>query len=270
MSSIGKSEKFRQNEEFKCLLQPRMEEVFRKEFRLKGNWKSSIFHNNNPLTLELGCGKGEYTIALAEKYPDRNFIGIDIKGARLWKGAKYVESNGLKNVVFIRTSIDFIEGLFAENEISEIWITFADPQLKNPRKRLTGILFLSRYSKFLVADGIIHLKTDSRYLHEYSKALAEQNGCRVLCCSTDIYNGETVAEKVADKVDANVAAVNEFPEELLTVQTFYEKFYLSLGLPITYLSFTLPPKLSDYQEPVWDEAFWKAEEDKGRTRKQIR
>src|SRR5574344_1200462 len=192
MSSIGKSEKFRQNEQFKCLLQPTMQEVFRTDYRLKGKWKSDVFHNSNPLTLELGCGKGEYTIALAEKYPDRNFIGIDIKGARLWKGAKYVESKGLENVVFIRTSIDFIEGLFAENEISEIWITFADPQLKNSRKRLTGILFLSRYSKFLVPNGIIHLKTDSRYLHEYTKAIAEQNGCHVLCCSTDIYNGGNI------------------------------------------------------------------------------
>lgn len=258
MSSIGKSEKFRQNEQFKCLLQPTRQEVFRTDYRLKGKWKSDVFQNNNPITLELGCGKGEYTIALAEKYPQRNFIGIDIKGARLWKGAKYVENNKLSNVIFIRTSIDFIEWIFSKDEISELWITFADPQLQSPRKRLTGILFLERYKKFLVRDGIIHLKTDSRFLHEYTKALTEQNGCKILSCSSDIYT------------NAQKDNIRNYPPELLTVQTFYEKFFLAQALKITYLAFQLPAGLEHFKDPKWDKEYWREEEEKGRTKRNIR
>ncbi|MCI1719897.1 MAG: tRNA (guanosine(46)-N7)-methyltransferase TrmB [Bacteroidales bacterium] len=258
MSSIGKSEKFRQNENFKCLLQPSMQEVFRTDYVFKGKWNSDVFKNNNPITLELGCGKGEYTIALAEKYPQRNFIGIDIKGARLWKGAKYVENNKLSNVIFIRTSIDFIEWIFAKDEIAEIWITFADPQMQSPRKRLTGTLFLQRYNKFLIPGGIIHLKTDSRFLHEYTKAIAEQNKCKILACSSDIY------------AEAQKGNTQNFPPELLTVQTFYEKFFLSQGLKITYLAFLLPLDIKQFSEPAWNKDFWKSEEEKGRTKKNIR
>lgn len=266
MSSIGKSEKFRQNEQFKCLLQPTMQEVFRTDYRLKGKWKSDVFKNNNPITLELGCGKGEYTIALAEKYPQRNFIGIDIKGARLWKGAKHVETNKLPNVIFIRTSIDFIEWIFAKDEISEIWITFADPQLQSPRKRLTGILFLERYKKFLVPAGVIHLKTDSRFLHEYTKALAEQNGCKILSCNADIYS---VAQPETQQRAQEENAQN-YPPELLTVQTFYEKFFLTQGLKITYLAFQLPTGIEHFREPEWNKDYWREEEEKGRTKKNIR
>lgn len=258
MSSIGKSEKFRQNENFKCLLQPSMQEVFRKDYRLKGKWRSEIFKNNNPITLELGCGKGEYTIALAEKYTNRNFIGIDIKGARLWKGAKYAETNNMANVCFIRTSIDFIEWLFAKDEVAEIWITFADPQLQSPRKRLTGTLFLERYNKFLIPGGIVHLKTDSRFLHEYTKAIAEQNSCKILACNSNIY------------AEAQKNNIQNYPPELLTVQTFYEKFFLSQGLKITYLEFQLPADKEQFSEPIWDKNYWKLEEEKGRTKNNIR
>lgn len=262
MSSINKLEKFRQNRSFKCLLQPEMKELFRVDHHLKGRWKQDFFRNDNPITLELGCGKGEYTTALAELYPGRNFIGIDIKGARLWKGAKYAETKGLPNVAFVRTNIDFIEWLFAEGEVEEIWVTFADPQLKSPRKRLTGTMFLERYRKFLVPEGVIHLKTDSRYLHEYTAALAAQNNLRILCSSSDIYGTPDSAR-------------DGFPAELLTVQTFYEKNYLSWGLPITYMGFSLIQKNGEVCatpliEPVWDSDFWRAEEDKGRIKKPIR
>lgn len=287
MSSIGKAEKFRQNENFKCLLQPPMEEVFRRDYKFRGRWNSDVFKNDNPITLELGCGKGEYTIALAEKYPQRNFIGIDIKGARLWKGAKYVEDNMLHNVVFIRANIDFIEWIFAKDEISEIWITFADPQLQSPRKRLTGVLFLERYQKFLVSGGVIHLKTDSCFLHEYTRALAEQNNCKILSCSNDIYGTNKNELPSGNQNPENAQnSLSIYPPELLTVQTFYEKFFLSQGLKITYLAFCLPfenkdikkteyvrlkeQKYERFKEPEWDKDYWRTEEEKGRTKKNIR
>lgn len=253
MSTIGKLEKFRQNSTFKCLLQPKMEEVFRKDWHLKGRWHEDVFRNSNPITLELGCGKGEYTISLARMYPQRNFIGIDIKGARLWKGAKEAEETGLENVRFVRTSIDFIEWMFADGEVDEIWITFADPQLRSPRKRLTGTMFLERYRKFLKPNGIIHLKTDSRLLHEYTYELARQNSLEILCRSTDIYGEENPA----------------FPPELKTVQTFYEQYFLKMGLKITYLGFRLRPEVC-FKEPEWDSAFWLEKENEGRILGRIR
>ena len=253
MSTIGKLEKFRQNATFKCLIQPKTEEVFRKDYSLKGKWKTEVFGNGNPITLELGCGKGEYTIALAKMYPHRNFIGVDIKGARLWKGAREAEENGMGNVRFLRTSIDFIQWIFGEDEIDSIWITFADPQLRSPRKRLTGTMFLERYRMFLKKDGVINLKTDSRLLHEYTYELALQNNLEILCRSTDIYNEENPA----------------FPAELKTVQTFYEQHFLKMGLPITYMSFRLGDAES-FKEPEWDSAFWLEKEGEGRTLGRIR
>ena len=155
MGSKDKLKRFAENETFACLLQPRTAEVLNTDHPVKGRWGAQMFHNDNPIVLELGCGKGEYTIALAEKFPERNFIGIDIKGARLWKGAKYATEHALPNVAFIRTRIEFITSLFAPGEVAEIWITFADPQEKKARKRLTAPGFLNRYNQILAPEGVL-------------------------------------------------------------------------------------------------------------------
>lgn len=244
MSSKDKLRKFRENETFECLFQPKTEEVLGKPYSLRGRWGKEVFGNDNPITLELGCGKGEYTIALAQKFPNRNFIGIDIKGARLWKGAKFATENKMGNVLFIRTRIEFITSLFAEGEISEIWITFPDPQLKRPRKRLTGTMFLERYKQFLSPDGIINLKTDSKYLHNYTLALAQQNGLEILEANNDIYGSGRA-------------------DEILSIKTFYEAHYIKRGLEITYLALR-PENGRSLVEPVWDEEYWEVEEAKGR------
>lgn len=233
MSSKDKLKRFAENETFACLLQPRTDEVLRHDHPVKGNWGRDMFRNDNPIVLELGCGKGEYTIALAERFPDRNFIGIDIKGARLWKGAKYATEHGMPNVAFIRTRIEFIESLFAENEVSEIWITFADPQEKKARKRLTNPVFLNRYRKFLKDDGIVHLKTDSRLLHFYTEELCRQNGMTVLASDDDIYG-------------------HGFADEILSIKTFYEASFLAKGIAITYLAFRLDNR-APLIEPDWDQ-----------------
>ena len=160
-----KLRKFKENETFRCMVQPATSEVLNCDHPLKGRWNSDFFQNDKPIVLELGCGKGDYTIDLAERNPSCNYIGVDIKGARLWKGAKYAEEHSLSNVAFLRTRIEFIESLFAPGEVSEIWITFADPQIGREKKRLTAPLFMNRYRNFLKEGGIVHLKTDSRYLH---------------------------------------------------------------------------------------------------------
>ena len=244
MSSKDKLRKFRENETFECLFQPKTEEVLGKPYTMRGKWGKEVFGNNNPITLELGCGKGEYTIALAQKFPDRNFIGIDIKGARLWKGAKFATENNMKNVLFIRTRIEFITSLFDAGEISEIWITFPDPQLKRHRKRLTGTMFLERYKQFLTPDGIINLKTDSKYLHNYTLALAQQNTLDILEANNDIYGSGRA-------------------DEILSIKTFYEAHYIKRGLEITYLAFR-PENGNALIEPTWDEEYWEIEEAKGR------
>jgi len=215
-----KLKRFAENESFRCLFQPEFEEVFRKDYKLKGKWHSEVFKNDNPIVLELGCGRGEYTVEMGRKYPDINFIGIDIKGARLWRGAKSATEESLTNVAFVRCRIEFIEWLFGPGEVSEIWITFADPQINRDNKRLTGTLFLERYRKFLVADGIIHLKTDSIYLHNYTVAMAKLNHLEIIEGNKDIYGSGRA-------------------DELLSIKTHYEENYLSMGIPITYLTFKL-------------------------------
>ena len=174
-----KIRKFKENETFKCLIQPRMDEVIGKEHPLKGNWDKEVFHNGNPIVLELGCGKGEYTIALAGRFPDKNYIGVDIKGARLWKGAKYAHEHNMPNVAFLRTRIDFIDSFFGPDEVSEIWLTFSDPQPKKPNKRLSSPVFLERYSHFLKKDGTMHLKTDSQLLHESTLEVIKEGNLRL-------------------------------------------------------------------------------------------
>ena len=170
-----KLRKFRENLTFDCFVQPEFDEVFRRDHPLKGHWHDSFFRNDNPIVLELGCGKGEYTVALAERDPSRNYIGIDIKGARMWRGAKTATERGMRNVGFLRTRIEFINGLFGEGEVSEIWITFPDPQLKSRRakKRLTSPLFLGQYAQMQVPGGRINLKTDSQHLYAYTQAVIE-------------------------------------------------------------------------------------------------
>lgn len=238
----GKLKKFAENETFACLVQPRMDEVFGVDYRLKGRWAADFFHNDNPIVLELGCGKGEYTIDLARRNPDINYIGIDIKGARLWKGAKFATENRLPNVGFLRTRIEFITSLFAEGEVSGIWLTFSDPQIGHENKRLTSPRFLERYRSFLTPGGLVHLKTDSRYLHEYSRAAAEQNGLDILYCTTDLYNSPRLAD-----------------DALYEVQTFYERHFLAQGFPITYLCFRIDRE-GTYVSPEWDEDAWKDED----------
>lgn len=191
------------------------------KFPLKGNWSDGFFKNDNPLVLELGCGKGEYTLDLAARYPSRNFIGVDIKGNRIWKGAKTAFVNGISNAGFLRTRIDFIEKAFAPSEVSEIWITFPDPQKEKERKRLTHPMFLERYRKILRPEGLLHLKTDSRPLYDYTRSVLEKVNGNILDATSDLYAGNTVREDVCG------------------TQTFYEKIYLSKGSPIHYLKFTL-------------------------------
>ena len=194
----------------------------RAPFDMQGHWHEQYFHNNNPIVLELGCGKGEYTVELAKLHPDMNFIGVDIKGARMWTGATQALNEGLKNVAFLRTNIEIIERFFAPDEVQEIWLTFSDPQMKNPHKRLTSTFFLERYRKFLIDGGIIHLKTDSNFLFTYTTYLVEKNQLPVLLRTTDLYS--------------------QGPEyaEVASIQTYYESMWIARGLNIKYMKFCLP------------------------------
>lgn len=209
-------------ESFQHVIQPELDEIFRTDYILKGNWSKNQFKNQNPIVLELGCGKGEYTVVLARNFPDKNFIGVDIKGARIWRGAKTAREKGLSNVCFLRTRIEFIESFFDKNEIEEIWLTFPDPQLKKNRikKRLSGAMFLNSYRSFLKQDGSIHLKTDNLELHKYTLALLEKNKLPVLNVTSDLYSGV-------------------LPNEFLSTKTYYEEKFLRHGIKITYLQFQL-------------------------------
>ena len=219
MGSKNKLKRFRENETFANVLQPTRKEVLA-SFSLKGNW-SSFFKNNNPIILELGCGKGEYTVALAKQNPDFNYVGIDIKGARFWRGAKTALEEGLTNVAFLRTQIELIDHCFAENEIDEIWITFPDPQIKFTRMkhRLTNPYFLRKYQLLLVEKGFVHLKTDSEFLHGYTLGLLQEGGHDILYAHHDIYR--------------NLHS----PKEVILTQTFYEKQFLEKDKAITYVKF---------------------------------
>lgn len=220
---MGKNKlaRFAENETFANLFQLTYEQVTKEGFALKGKWNEDFFKNDNPIVLELGCGKGEYTVGLAKKYPNKNFIGIDIKGARLWRGCKTSNEDKMTNVAFVRTHIQMIESYFAENEVSEIWITFPDPQLKKPNKRLTCERFLKLYKNILKQDGIVHLKTDSQELYEYTKdEVLIPSKREILYNTNDLYN-------------------SDFKEDVIEIQTFYESMYLKIGKPITYLKFKL-------------------------------
>ena len=188
-----KLRKFAENETFACLLQPSAQDLLAdgyfnlRDHEIKGHWNEKMFAKSQPIVLELGCGKGEYTIDLAQRNPQFNYIGVDIKGARLWKGAKYAHEHSLGNVAFLRTRIEFITAFFAPGEVSEIWLTFSDPQMKSENSRLSSPLFLERYRSFMRSGGIVHLKTDSRFLHEYTKAVCTANSLALLACTADLY-----------------------------------------------------------------------------------
>ena len=223
MGSKNKLKRFRENEKFENVIQPSREELTDNNFKLKGNWSRDFFKNEHPIVLELGCGKGEYTVELARQNPDKNFIGIDIKGARFWRGAKTALEEDLDNVAFVRTQIEIIEHVFAPGEVSEIWITFPDPQIKYKRTkhRLTNTDFLQRYKHILKNDGLMHLKTDSEFMHGYTLGLLHGEGHEILYAHHDIYSNEYS------------------PKEVTGIQTFYEKQYLEKGKPITYIQFKI-------------------------------
>ncbi len=261
-----KLRKFAENETFSCLLQPEASSVLDKvegsnslilrEHPIKGHWNESMFATAQPIVLELGCGKGEYTIDLSRREPSLNYIGVDIKGARLWKGAKFATENKLPNVAFLRTRIEFIEAFFAPEEVSEIWLTFSDPQMKSENCRLTSPLFLERYRKFLKKGGIVHLKTDSHFLYEYSKAVAEQNGLRILASTNDLYG--TGRQDLSDCALRSVAGESAI-DALFEVQTFYERMFTAQGYKITYLSFVIDHD-GPYIHPEFDSDYWRSVE----------
>lgn len=223
MGSKNKLKRFKENDTFDNVFQPKRNELVEQTYPLRGHWRSKVFKNNNPLVLELGCGKGEYSVALAKQLPSKNFIGIDIKGARFWRGAKTAIEDSIKNVAFIRTQIELIEHLFESNEVDEIWITFPDPQIKYKRTkhRLTNLSFLERYKNILKPDGVINLKTDSEFMHGYTLGLLHGCGHEVIYANHDVYKNEGS------------------PHEVTSIQTFYESQYLKIGKPITYIKFKL-------------------------------
>jgi len=228
---VGKNklQRFAEMETFDNVFQPTHNDVWEKDYQFKGKWNKEVFKNNNPIVLEVGCGKGEYSVGLARQFSDKNFIGIDIKGARIWCGAKTAIEDELNNVAFIRTKAELLESIFESGEIAEIWITFPDPQMKKVKKRLTGTRFLKRYSKLLSKDGIIHLKSDSKFLYEYTKYVIEENQLTVLVDTNDLYN--------SGKAD-----------DILSIRTFYEQQFLDRGISIKYHKFMLGGK-DEFIEP---------------------
>lgn len=223
VGSKNKLKRFKENETFSNVYQPSRDEVISDNFSLKGSWNKEVFKNNHPIVLELGCGKGEYSVELARRFPEKNFIGVDIKGSRFWRGAKTAVEENLSNVAFLRTQIELIENCFATAEVGEIWITFPDPQIKYKRTkhRLTNEAFLARYKNILKPDGVINLKTDSEFMHGYTLGLLHGAGHEVLYANHNVYRNEGA------------------PEVVTAIQTFYESQYLEQNKPITYIKFAL-------------------------------
>jgi len=209
---------------------------------LAGHWRESYFHNDNPIVLELGCGRGEYTVGLAQRYPDKNYIGVDIKGARMWAGAKEAVEKGLKNVAFLRTNIEFITSFFSSDEIDEIWITFCDPQMKKATKRLTSTYFMQRYQQIMKPSGLIHLKTDSPFLYTYTTEMLKLNPYPVLGATDDLYadmaNGQIINDRMVN-----------YLEDARALKTHYEKQWLDRGMKIKYIVWQLSP-LKYWEEPT--------------------
>ncbi|MBD5350951.1 MAG: tRNA (guanosine(46)-N7)-methyltransferase TrmB [Bacteroides sp.] len=225
----NKLKKFSEMERMDCVFQYPWAELQKEGFPLRGRWHEDYFHNTNPIVLELGCGKGEYTVGLAKAFPDRNYIGIDIKGARMWTGAREATEAGMTNVAFLRTDIELLEHFFAPGEVAEIWITFPDPQMKKVRKRLTSTRFMELYRKVLTDGGRINLKSDSPFLYTYTSIMARHNSLPVEIDTSDLY-----ASGMAD--------------DILNIRTYYEQQWLSRGLTIKYLRFGLPA-VGELSEP---------------------
>ena len=276
-----KLRKFAENETFACLLQPSSRELLAdgyarlRDHDIKGHWRERMFAgsaapDDGGIVLELGCGKGEYTIELAQRNPARNYVGVDIKGARLWKGAKYATQHALPNVAFLRTRVEFISAFFAPGEVSEIWLTFSDPQFRSENSRLSSPVFLERYRRFLKPGGVVHLKTDSRFLHEYTKAVCKVNGLELLACTDDLYGSPDGAGASGAELPAGASpsfagdgTASCVPADLKSaataVQTFYEGIFLEQGYPITYMAFRIdhdgpfsaPRDPEDYDSDYW-------------------
>ena len=229
----GKLAKFADMETYENVFQYPYSVIDDVPFDMKGKWHEQYFKNQNPIVLELGCGKGEYTVELAKLYPNMNFIGVDIKGARMWTGATQAIREGQKNVAFLRTNIEIIDRFFAEDEVQEIWLTFSDPQMKNPRKRLTSTFFMNRYRHFLTDGGLIHLKTDSNFLFTYTTYMVEKNRLPIEFRTEDLYHD--------DRID-------DATKKILSIQTYYESMWIARGLNIKYMKWHLP-RLCSLEEP---------------------
>ncbi|MFV0365932.1 MAG: tRNA (guanosine(46)-N7)-methyltransferase TrmB [Mangrovibacterium sp.] len=216
----NKLKKFAEMDTFAHVIQAPMHNPWQDDHEMKGQWNKSFFKNDKPIVLELGCGKGEYAVSLAKKIPEKNFIGIDIKGSRMWKGAKDAFTEGIDNVGFLRTSIEIVHKFFAKDEVSEIWITFPDPQMKSTRKRLTATNFMAKYREFLKPDGIINLKCDSNFQYQYTLEMVKANALEIVANTNDLYHSDLL-------------------NDILSIQTFYEKQWRERGIDIKYLAFKL-------------------------------
>jgi len=221
----GKLAKFADMETYGNVFQYPYSVVSDVPFAMRGHWREQYFHNENPIILELGCGKGEYAVELAKANPNCNYIGVDIKGARMWTGATRALQEGIENVAFLRTNIEIIDRFFGEDEVQEIWLTFSDPQMKNPRKRLTSTYFMERYRRFLTDGGIIHLKTDSNFLFTYTTYMVEKNHLPVEYRTEDLYS------------NSQSSILNP---QLFSIQTYYESMWLARGISIKYMKWQLP------------------------------
>ena len=221
----GKLAKFAEMAQNPLVVECPMAAVMQDEFPLRGRWHEDFFHNDNPIVLELGCGRGEYTVGLGKQMPVKNFIGVDIKGARMWTGAKEALQSGMKNVGFLRTNIEFIQRFFAPDEVSEIWLTFSDPQMKKVTKRLTSTYFLERYRQFLQEGGLVHLKTDSNFLFTYTEEMLNANGIEAVYKTRNLYC---------------LSSGDEMGDRASSIQTYYESMWRARGIDIKYLCFHLP------------------------------
>lgn len=227
--SKGKLAKFADMAAFPHVFEYPFSVVDEVPFEMRGAWNERFFKNDHPIVLELGCGRGEYTVGLGRLFPGKNFIGVDIKGARMWSGAKESAETGMTNVAFLRTNIEIIDRFFAPGEVSEIWLTFSDPQMKKATKRLTSTYFMERYRRFLVDNGLIHLKTDSNFMFTYTRYMVEHNHLPVEVLTDDLYH-------------------SGLADEILSIRTYYEQQWLDRGLNIKYLRFRLPHEV-ELREP---------------------